>query len=100
MVVAGFDSPHSAWSTAVGGLVVLLNLILLTVGWAMLLRKKFVALAVTVIVIKYAILGIIIYQLMLQPWLSPVFFLVGVSSLLATIVISSSLNEMRRKHGV
>lgn len=77
-----------------------MNLILLTVGWAMLLRKKFVALAVTVIVIKYAILGIIIYQLMLQPWLSPVFFLVGVSSLLATIVISSSLNEMRRKHGV
>lgn len=83
-------------SVLAGGATVFLNLILLWLGWGFLLRKKFVALAAPLVVIKYAILGIIIYQLMRQPWLSPVFFLAGVSTLLASILVTLT----RRTHGV
>ncbi len=51
------------------------------------MRKKQVALSLGIIVFKYAFLGMIIYVLLRQPWLHPLWFGAG----LGTLVISSGL---------
>lgn len=90
------DSQHKLASFAAGWFLVLLNLVLLALIGFLLLRKKLIALAGPVIVIKYAILGIFIYRLMLEPWADAVFFLVGVATLLVTV----SIQALQRQNGV
>lgn len=78
-----FAGPHySDVSFASGGLVVAANFILLGLGWNLVFRKKLIALSVLIIVFKYAILGIIIYQLVKQNWLLPLWFAAGVASIM------------------
>jgi len=69
-------------SYASGGFLVTANFLLLGQGWKMAFQKKLIALAVLVIVFKYAILGIIIYLLVKQTWLVPLWFAAGVSSMM------------------
>lgn len=67
--------------------MVFLNLLLLVLGWGLLFQKKQVALAIPLIVIKYAISGFIIYQSLRLPWLDPVWFIVGLTSFIVTPLI-------------
>jgi hypothetical protein len=53
----------------------------------MVFQKKLIALAVLIIVFKYAILGIIIYLLVKQSWLLPLWFAGGVSSMMVAALI-------------
>src|ERR1700674_5630365 len=70
-----------------GGLVAAGNFILLGLGWKMVFHKKLIALSVLIIVFKYAILGIIIYLLVRQPWLLLVGFAAGIASItLASLI--------------
>lgn len=76
---------ESAASFFVGGIFVLINVL----SWAFLIsrlfQKKLIALSATIIVFKYAILGVILYKLLTMPWLDRVWFSVGLGSLLVSV---------------
>jgi hypothetical protein len=78
---------NSAASFAIGGVFVLVNVL----SWAFLvsriLKKKLIALSVTIIVFKYAILGVILYKLLTLDWLDRVWFSVGLGSLLVSTLL-------------
>lgn len=68
-----------------GGLVILLNAWLLTLGWRLIFSKKSVGLSVFLIVFKYAILAVIIYFISKENWVDMFSFSMG----LITITISA-----------
>ncbi|MBK9324675.1 MAG: hypothetical protein IPM97_17305 [Bdellovibrionaceae bacterium] len=82
-----FGPRHSAESFFSGGLLIAINFIFLGFAWNLVFRKKLVALSVLIIVFKYAILGVIIYQLVKQTWLLPFWFAAGVASMMIASLI-------------
>lgn len=92
-----FNTTQQTWSYAAGSGLVLLNFALLASGWGLLFQKKWVALAVIIIVIKYAILGALLFYLVNRPWMNLVGFSVGVASFVATALIFAF---SKRHHGV
>lgn len=93
--VALSNSPHNGLSFLVGGLLIFVNFVFLSSGWSLIFKKKLIALAVLLIVIKYAILGIIIYHAVRDSWVEPVWFALGISSFVATILVYT-----QRQHGI
>jgi len=77
-----FEHPQFVSSFAAGGALVTANFVLLGSTLNFIFKKKLIALMVLVIVFKYAILGIIIYLLVKQSWLIPLWFAAGVSSMM------------------
>lgn len=77
-----FNSPHNAWSFAAGAGVMLFNIAALWILWSRVIQKKLIALALAIIVLKYAILGIIIYQLLKAPWVSAIWLSAGFGTLM------------------
>lgn len=82
LALAATNTMQNAASYATGVLVVLFNVATLYFVWSRILRKKFIALALGIIVFKYAILGLIIYRLLHTEWLSAIWFSVGLSTLM------------------
>ncbi len=78
-------STHGAISYLEGALLVLLNLSLLTWAWSKILSKKIIALAVSVIVFKYAIFALIIYKILTDPGTEKLWFGAGLSTLMITV---------------
>lgn len=76
------DGKYGAASFFLGGVTSLVNSFFLGLAWSLILKKKLVALGLPTIVIKYAILGIIVYWSMGLPWLQTVAFILGVGTLL------------------
>lgn len=58
----------------------LANVLMLAAIWDRLLRKKLIALSLFIIVIKYALLGVVIYKTFAISWIEPLFFSLGVGS--------------------
>lgn len=71
-----------AASFGLGALVILVNVALMAWAWNRILRKKLVALALSLIVFKYAILGAILYQILKTPWVSALWFCAGIGTLM------------------
>jgi len=84
LILAETLDNKGAASFFIGGLLILLNVWALTFVWKRIIQKKFIALPVSVIVFKYAILGLIIYQVSKVPWLNPLCFSAGLGSLIVT----------------
>ncbi|MNJ91061.1 hypothetical protein D3C87_87050 [compost metagenome] len=84
-----YITTHQLISFSVGSGAILLNFLLLGAGWGLIFRKKLIALSVGIIVFKYAILGIIIFQIAKQPWLQPLWFCLGIASFVITALIYS-----------
>jgi hypothetical protein len=80
LLLAYFAAMPQAFSYAVGSGLILLSFILLAWGWGLIFSKKMIALAMGIIVFKYAILGIIIYTLVRLSWFVPLWFAMGVAS--------------------
>ncbi len=80
-----FYSPHYALSVFSGALLMGFNLAVLIWTWGQIIQKKSVALAATAIVFKYAILAIVIVQLLSRDLVHPIGFFVGLSTLLPTL---------------
>jgi hypothetical protein len=78
---------QAAASYILGGFIVGGNFILLGSAWKMIFNKKQVALSVLIIVFKYAILGVIIYVLVNQKWLSPFWFAAGIASMMMASLV-------------
>ena len=81
-----YAKPH-AFSFLAGSGLILLSFFLLGIGWGLIFQKKLIALAVAIIVFKYAILGIIIFTLVKLPWFTPLWFALGVASFILSALV-------------
>jgi len=91
------STPNDATSYLIGSGLIQANFWLLWVGWSLIFKKKLVALSVAIIVFKYAILGVIIYRLLRQPWLSPLWFAIGIASFAIAAVIYAFLEGLKKE---
>ena len=90
----GFQQSQSTlFGCAIGGL----NLFLILWTWERIFSKKSIALAVGVIVFKYAILGWIIYFATKADWLNLVWVVVGFSAILPSLVLWGILANKKRE---
>lgn len=84
-------------SFLVGAILVNLNLLSHGLAWALIFRKKLIALGVSIVVSKYAIIGVLIYLLGKREWFNPNFFVLGIATLSISAavygVLQSTFNE-------
>lgn len=83
-----------AASFGVGSLSIALSFSMMAIGYGLIFKKKMIALAVGIIVFKYAILGIIIFTLVKLSWFEPLWFALGVASLILS-AIAYALKEAK-----
>jgi hypothetical protein len=84
-----FSGPHSALSFAAGAGLILFNLIGLVLFWPRILAKKQVALSISGIVFKFAILVGILYVLVDGKRVSLVWLAAGISLVVPSVVAAS-----------
>lgn len=80
LLISKLGAPQQGLSFAAGSLVLVISFLMMGVGYGMIFQKKLVALGAAIIVIKYAILGIIIFTLVKLTWFNPLWFSLGVAS--------------------
>jgi|GEM_PF-6608373 len=91
-------STSLVFSWLLGGLMMNLNLQALSWAWSLIFQKKLIALAVSIIVIKYAILAGILFSSLSQAWFHALAFGAGIASLM--IVLTGTLLISRKAYGV
>ena len=79
-------SERFTYSFALGSIVMGLNVLALVWTWGQIIDKKAIALAAVVIVLKYAILGAIIYIVVTQQSISITGFLIGFATVAPTLI--------------
>ena len=87
-LLAFFVSLPASFSFILGSALMMLNVAALHFAWSRILAKKQVALSVGVIVIKYAILGFIIYRVSTGNYLPVAWFAAGFALVLISAVVS------------
>jgi hypothetical protein len=85
-----FFDQNSGYSFAIGGVIVLINISVIWICWRFLIQKKLVALALLIIVFKYAILAIILYKIVNLAWAQPLWLGLGFGTLMLAAVISAT----------
>lgn len=97
-VIAFISGTYSALSFAAGAGASFLNLIALVYSWPRILAKKSVALSIGVIVIKFAILGWIIYEVVSSQALPLGWFAAGLGLvILSTVATSFNVTQQSRE---
>ncbi|MGZ5278938.1 MAG: hypothetical protein ACXWC9_03295 [Pseudobdellovibrionaceae bacterium] len=84
-------NPESAASFAIGSGIILLNVLSLAFVFSRVIQKKLIALSISIIVFKYAILGIIIYKLLSLAWVDRIWLCVGLASLVVSALFFASV---------
>lgn len=84
-------------SFALGSFISIFNVVAIYFSWSRILNKKSIALAIGVIVIKYAILTSLIYYLASSGRIALVSFAMGVASLVVVGVVWAPLMMRRFK---
>lgn len=84
-------STHHSISFLVGGLMSAASIMMKGISFQAIVKKKLIALGVFLIVIKYSILGAIIFFLLREPWINLLAFLGGMSVLIVTSVAHAFL---------
>jgi hypothetical protein len=87
LAIAAFRPIQHATSFAVGAGVITLNWFAISFSWKRLLAKKSIALATSVIVIKWAFFGAICIVLGRQNWVNSTWLILGVSTIIPTVLI-------------
>lgn len=64
-------------------------------AWGFIFQKKLIALSIGIIVFKYAILGIIIFTLVKQPWFDTLWFSLGIASLILSALVYGLKEALR-----
>lgn len=80
-------STQSAISFAAGGALIAVNFLILGIAWSLIFQKKLIALAVPLIIFKYAILGLIIYQVVQSSSIDLLWFCLGIGSFVISALI-------------
>ncbi|MBK7845291.1 MAG: hypothetical protein IPJ71_16685 [Bdellovibrionales bacterium] len=81
-----FDVSHKIPSVILGSGVMLFCWIMLMWSWSEIIQKKSIALGVSIIVIKYAILGLILFLVVTNNKCDIAGFLVGISTTVVTAI--------------
>ena len=84
--LAVFGAPQHWISFLIGSGIMVLSFFLLGIGYGLIFKKKMIALAIGIIVFKYAILGIIIFTLAKLSWFNPLWFCIGVASFVLSAI--------------
>lgn len=79
----------AAKAYGLGAGLMLLNLVGLVLSWPWILAKKLVALSVGVIVLKFAILGSIVYVAVIKHAVHLGWFAAGLATVVLTIVVTA-----------
>lgn len=92
VTIAGFfilrgHAATAAEAFAMGGTLVAVNFLFLGIVWGWIFNKKLIALAVSLIVFKYAILGLIIYQLIKVMLVDPFWLAMGIASFILSALV-------------
>jgi hypothetical protein len=91
-----FASPQVAYGVVVGSFLVLFSLLVMQFIVFLLTQKKLIALSIPLIVIKYAILGIIVYFLISQSGLNIFGFSAGVGLILISAILAATFNNFEK----
>ncbi len=91
IILAEGRNAESAASFAIGSGIVLFNVLSLAFVFSRLIQKKLIALSLSIIVFKYAILGIIIYKLLSLAWIDRLWLCVGLASLVVSALFYASV---------
>lgn len=78
---------HSIISFLCGFALMGINVALMVFYWSLIFRKKFIALSISVIVFKYAFLGVMIYFAILEGWVTPLAFSLGIGMIVPSALI-------------
>ena len=90
---------QQAVSAAAGSLIILTSVGLMVWALQRLMEQKTIALAGTVIVIKYALLGVILYWITQQPWARLAWLAGGVGNVVLTTLIYSITTKDEEERG-
>lgn len=80
----------------VGAALMLVNIVLLTWAWRRIFIKKSIALAVSVIVIKYAIIGLLVFKLAQKETFEMAGFLIGLTSVLPSMLLAAVMDHKNK----
>lgn len=95
-ILLKYAAPRQAYSYFSGSALLFSSFLFYSIGWSLIFKKKLVALAIAIIVFKYAIFGIIIYTVVNQTWFAPLWFVAGVSTFIIPAIsfaVCESLKE-------
>jgi hypothetical protein len=98
VLLEGRDSASAA-SFAIGSGIVFLNVLSLAFTFNRVIQKKLIALSISIIVFKYAILGIIIYKLLGLAWVDRLWLCVGLASLVVSALFFASVARTEDEEG-
>jgi hypothetical protein len=87
-----FDKVKAA---TIGYALMVGNLLFLSVAWSWILKKKFIALTTPLIVLKYALLGLILFVVVKEQNLDFVWFAVGFIWFFTSIVLAGVINHIK-----
>jgi hypothetical protein len=93
-----FGSERQSFSFFIGAALSGAHLLIMIWCWQQIFNKKSVALAGSVIVIKYAVLGVIVFKVLTQRWLDALPFVAGLGAVVASIIVSGFIEV--RAHSV
>ncbi|MCB0384758.1 MAG: hypothetical protein KDD43_05135 [Bdellovibrionales bacterium] len=98
-----FDASQKVPGVVLGSGLMGVNWVLLIWSWRQIFLKKSIALGVSVIVIKYAILGLILYHVVTSGSWDVAGFLIGISTAIVTAIAFAlggrALNSIRKNSG-
>lgn len=92
-ILLKFQSINSANNCLVAGLIMLGNFLAITLLWKLIFNKKSIALAVLIIIFKYLILGVILWNLSNWLKIDPIGLVAGFSTLLVAILTTQLLKR-------
>jgi len=82
-----------AESCLMGGFLMLFNLLGIALLWHLVFSKKSIALAVFVIIFKYLILGVVLWNLAAVGWMKPLGLVLGLASLVFAILTATLMKN-------
>lgn len=86
-------SKISATNCLIAGGIMFGNFLMISILWRIIFKKKSIALAVLIIIFKYLILGIILWNLSSWIMIDPIGLIIGFSSLLIAILTVTLLKK-------
>ncbi len=89
-------SSNSSSSFYLGAGLIQLSYLALALSWSLIFHKKLIALAVILIIFKYAILGAILFQIVKLQWLDFLWFSLGIASFI-TAAFVYAISAARKK---
>ena len=90
-------SEREALGVLIGATLMGLNVAALTWAWRRIFVKKSIALAASVIVIKYAIIGFAVYKLMVGDAVDVMSFVIGITTIILGLFLVAVDDYNRRK---